>query len=88
MPDPPKVSLNLPLYSVLLKNGQLAAGAGLAMLWTTCQSKEKSKVQPLAKPKGKVTDKSKKLDQRIARNATRIMRKTCPLNLYCPRLAV
>ncbi len=35
MSDEPQVSLRLPLYSLLLKNGQLAIGAGKAMLWTS-----------------------------------------------------
>ena len=35
MMDEPKVSLRLPLYTLVLKNGKLAIGDGKAMLWTT-----------------------------------------------------
>jgi len=35
MPDQSPVSLNLPLYTLLIKNGKVAVGAGMAMLWTS-----------------------------------------------------
>ena len=35
MPDQPQVSLTMPQYSILRKNGRLAIGGGKAMLWSS-----------------------------------------------------
>ena len=35
MSDQPQVSMRLPLYSLVLKDGKLAIGAGKALLWTS-----------------------------------------------------